>query len=166
MNFYMKLIVGSKAPEFRAPDQSNKMHQLSHYRGKYVLLYFYPKDDTPGCAKEACAFQGAFPNFKKIKAIVLGISVDSAESHKKFAKKYNLSFPLLSDGEKKVVKLYGVWGKKRFMGKTYNGTKRTSFLIGPEGKITKIYLNVKPPLHAKQVFEDLLHIASSARMVI
>jgi peroxiredoxin Q/BCP len=150
-----KIKAGQLAIDFELQDQSGKAHKLSDYKGKWILLYFYPKDDTPGCTKEACAIRDSFSNFKKLKAVVLGISVDPVESHKKFAQKYNLPFILLSDEKKEVVKEYGVWGKKTFMGKTFMGTKRTSFLIGPEFKIVKVYENVKPEIHAEEVLNDL-----------
>jgi peroxiredoxin Q/BCP len=150
-----KIKVGQLAIDFELPDQNGKTHKLSDYKGKWILLYFYPKDDTPGCTKEACAIRDYFPNFKKLKAAVLGISVDSVESHKKFAEKYRLPFTLLSDTKKEVVKKYGVWGKKTFMGKAFMGTKRTSFLISPEFKIVKVYENVKPEIHAEEVLNDL-----------
>lgn len=151
----MILKVSQKAPEFALPDQNGKVHKLSDYQGKWVLLYFYPKDDTPGCTKEACSLRDALPNFGQLEAVVLGVSVDSVASHKKFADKYKLPFMLLADSDKKVVNLYGVWGEKKFMGRAYHGTLRTSFLIDPHGKIVKIYENVKPPVHAQEVLEDL-----------
>lgn len=151
----MKLRVKNKAPDFSLPDQNDTVHRLSDYKGRWVLLYFYPKDDTPGCTKEACGVRDTLPRFKKVKAEVFGISGDSVESHKKFAKKYQLQFPLLADEEKKVLKAYGVWAKKKFMGREYWGTLRTSFLIDPGGVIAKIYANVKPPEHAEEVLKDL-----------
>src|SRR6185437_10167297 len=151
----MTLKIGQTAPEFALPDQEEKMHTLKDYRGQWVLLYFYPKDDTTGCTKEACAIRDEFPNFKKLKIKVLGLSVDSVASHKKFEKKYDLPFTLLSDEKKKIVKQYGVWGKKKFMGREYEGTFRTSFLIDPEGKIAKIYEGVDPVSHAEEVLADL-----------
>lgn len=131
------------------------MHTLSQYSGKWVLLYFYPKDDTPGCTKQACAIRDEFPNFKKLQATVLGVSVDSPKSHGKFAMKYELPFTLLADEKKEVVTRYGVWAKKKFMGREYLGTLRTSFLINPDGVIARVYENVKPELHAKEVLADL-----------
>ena len=119
------------------------------------MVYFYPKDDTPGCTKEACAIRDDIPRFDKLKVKVLGISVDSVKSHKKFAEKYKLPFTLLSDEKKEVVKKYGVWQKKKFMGREYMGTLRTSFLIDPAGKIAKIYESVKPEVHAEEVLKDL-----------
>lgn len=149
------LKVNQKAPDFKLPDQNSKIHKLSDYRGQSVLIYFYPKDDTPGCTKEACAIQDNFPNFNKLNTKVFGVSVDSVESHKKFAEKYKLRFVLLSDKDKEVVKKYGVWGKKKMMGREYFGVKRTSFLINQTGKIIKIYENVKPEIHAEEVLKDL-----------
>lgn len=150
----IKLKINQKAPEFSLKDQDGKIHTLKDYRGGWLLLYFYPKDDTPGCAKEACAIRDNFPRFKNKKIAVLGVSIDTEKSHKKFAGKYKLPFSLLADEKKEVVKKYGVWGKKTFMGKTYEGTHRMSFLINPEGKIAKIYERVKPETHAKEVLED------------
>ena len=149
------LKIKTKAPDFKLPDQDEKIHSLKDYKGQWVLLYFYPKDDTPGCTKEACAIRDSFPSFGKLKAAVLGVSVDSVKSHKKFADKYELPFTLLSDEKKKVVKLYGVWDKKKMMGREYMGILRTSFLIDPQGKIVKIYENVKPEIHAGEVLADL-----------
>ena len=130
-----KYKTGDAAPDFTLPDQTGKTHTLSDYRGKWVLVYFYPKDDTPGCTKEACAIRDNFPDFEKLDIQVFGISVDSVESHVKFVQKYELPFTLLADEEKEVVTRYGMWGKKKFMGREYMGTSRASFLIDPEGKI-------------------------------
>jgi peroxiredoxin Q/BCP len=153
---------GTKAPDFTLPDQNGDERSLSDYGGKYVLLYFYPKDDTPGCTKEACGVRDNLPEFDKIGAEVLGVSVDSEKSHRKFADKYKLNFTLLSDENKKIVKKYGVWGRKKFMGREYDGILRTSFLIGPDGKIAKVYENVKPEKHAEEVLEDLRNEKSAA----
>lgn len=150
----MKLKIGDKAPEFSLPDQHGKQRSLSDYRTMWVLLYFYPKDNTMGCIKEACAIRDNFVLFGNVKTVVLGVSVDSAASHKKFAEKYELPFILLADEQKEVVKLYGVWAKKKFMGREYTGAKRQSFLIDPKGNITKIYEEVKPAEHAKEVLRD------------
>jgi peroxiredoxin Q/BCP len=147
----------SSAPIFKLPDQNGKEHSLAYHEGKWILLYFYPKDDTPGCTKEACTIRDSFPNFKKLKIAVFGVSVDSVVSHKKFEKKYKLPFTLLSDDKKTVVKKYGVWGKNKFMGHIFEGTRRTSFLIDPKGKIAKIYKNVDPVVHAEEVLADLKH---------
>lgn len=151
----MKLTVGQMAPDLSLPDQNGTVHTLSSYRGTWVLLYFYPKDDTPGCTKEACAIRDSFPDFGALEAVVLGVSTDSVESHKKFAMKHRLPFNLLSDEKKEVVKTYDVWAPKKFMGKEFLGTVRTSFLIDPAGTIAKIYEGVKPETHAQQVLADL-----------
>lgn len=150
-----KVKLNQKAPLFKLPDQNGKMHSLSVYRGKWVLVYFYPKDNTPGCTKEACGFSEALPDFKKSKAIILGISADSVASHKKFSDKHELTFPILSDIDKKTIGDYGVWGKKKLMGREYMGIKRMSFLIDPRGKVIKIYDPVKPATHPEEVMNDL-----------
>ncbi len=144
-----------KAPDFELMDQEAKAHKLSNYEGKWVLLYFYPKDDTPGCTKEACAIRDSWAEFKKKNAVVLGVSVDSVKSHDKFHKKYKLPFIILADEDKKVVNEYGVWGEKKFMGKVYQGTSRVSYLINPDQKIVKVYGKVKPEIHAEEVLLDL-----------
>ena len=151
----MKLTIGTKAPDFTLPDQDGKTHSLSDYAGKWTLIYFYPKDDTGGCTKEACGIRDSLPDFHELKVTVLGISIDSVESHRKFADKYSLPFTLLADDEKKAVNEYGVWGKKKFAGREYEGTLRTSFLIDPKGNIAKIYENVNPVDHAEMVLKDL-----------
>jgi thioredoxin-dependent peroxiredoxin len=145
----------SMAPDFTLLDQDGVEHTLSQYRGQWVLLYFYPKDDTPGCTKEACSIRDAFPHFEGLNIKVIGVSTDSVESHKKFAEKYTLPFTLLSDVHKKVVNHYGVWAKKKFMGREYDGTLRSSFLIDPTGTIEKIYNDVKPEQHPEEVLRDL-----------
>lgn len=157
----MKLKVGEKAADFSLSDQKGKKHKLSDYQGSWVFLYFYPRDFTPGCTKEACGIRDNFAQFRKAKVQVLGVSTDAVASHKKFAQKYNLPFTLLADEDKEVVRLYGVWQKKNFLGREFFGIKRTSFLIDPEGKISKIYPNVKPTVHAEQVLEDLSQALSS-----
>lgn len=151
----MQLKERQLAPNFVLPDQNGKRYSLSEYRGNWVLIYFYPKDDTPGCTKEACLIRDNFPKFKKLKAKVFGISVDSIKSHAKFTKKYKLPFTILADEDKKVVKKYGVWSKKKFMGKEYMGTLRTSFLIDQSGKIAKIYEKINPEVHVEEVLSDL-----------
>lgn len=155
----MNLIVGERAPEFSLSDQDGTMHTLGEYKGSWVLLYFYPKDDTTGCTKEACTLRDEFPNFGALRAVVLGVSIDSVESHKKFAQKYSLPFTLLADEDRQLVEAYGVWGKKRMMGREYMGTRRTSFLIDPRGAIAKIYEGVKPAVHAQEVLRDLEELA-------
>ncbi|MDO8742667.1 MAG: thioredoxin-dependent thiol peroxidase [bacterium] len=140
--------VGTEAPEFTLPDQDGKMHSLAEYQGSWVLLYFYPKDDTPGCTIEACTIRDQFKDFTTIGVNVLGVSTDSVASHKKFVDAYQLPFTLLADEHKEVVGAYGVLA-------TYVGTMRTSFLIDPEGKIAKVYEKVKPEKHAAEVIADL-----------
>jgi len=147
--------VGTAAPDFSLSDQEGNIHSLAQYRGRYVLLYFYPKDDTPGCTKEACAIRDADPDFSKLDAVVLGVSADSVKSHKKFAEKYGLVFPLLADEDKTVVNAYGVWGRKKFIGREYDGIFRASFLINPEGNIAKVYETVKPEHHVAEVLADI-----------
>ena len=150
----MKLIVNQPAFDFNLSDQAGDLHSLKDYRGRWVLLYFYPKDDTPGCTTEACQIRDAWSDFKKAGIVVLGVSADSMKSHQKFATKFNLPFPLLSDEDKKIIQAYGVWGKKKFMGREYEGVLRTSFLINPQGIIAKAYESVKPDGHAHEVLAD------------
>lgn len=134
-----------KAPEFSALDQNGQTHNLADYLGQWVLLYFYPKDDTPGCTKEACSLRDNFSGFDKLGAVILGVSTDSVASHDKFAKKFNLPFTLLADTDKEIVRAYGANGFAR----------RISYLIGPDGLIAKVYKNVKPEAHAAEVLRDL-----------
>lgn len=147
--------IHTKAPNFVLPDQNKREHSLKEYLGKWVILYFYPKDDTPGCTIEACSFRDNFGALKRAGIVVLGVSIDPMKKHAKFVEKYTLPFTLLSDEEKKAVHLYKVWGKKKFMGREYMGTKRVSFLIDPVGKIAKIYDPVKPLGHAEAVLSDV-----------
>lgn len=144
-----------KAPDFKLPDQNGTIHSLKEYKGSWVLLYFYPKDDTPGCTKEACGFRDMTEDYTKSDIVVLGISKDSFESHKKFADKHHLVFTLLSDESKEVIKAYGAWGEKKFMGKVFEGIKRVSFLIGPDQTIQKKYLKVDVFNHAKEILQDV-----------
>jgi peroxiredoxin Q/BCP len=146
---------GEIAPDFTLPDQDGKTHTLSDYKGKWVLIYFYPKDDTPGCTTEACTIRDEFPAFGPLDAVVFGISADTVEKHKKFAEKYNLPFTLLADTDKEAIEAYGVWQKKKFMGREFMGIMRSSFLIDPEGNIAKVYEKVKPKEHASEVLADL-----------
>ncbi len=150
-----KLNVGDVAPKFSLPDQNGVVRIVEEFSGKWLLIYFYPKDNTPGCTTEACEIRDAWGEFKKTGAEVVGISTDSVESHKKFGEKHSLPFTILSDTEKKTVEDYEVWGLKSFMGKSFMGTRRTSFLIDPHGKIAKIYENVKPAEHAEEVLRDI-----------
>ena len=151
----MNLKVGDKAPSFKLKNQDSKTISLSDLKGQPIVLYFYPKDDTPGCTKEACNFRDEFPKFGKMKAEIIGVSIDSVESHKKFAKKYKLPFNLLSDEKKEVVEKYGVWKEKNMYGKKYMGIERTTFIIDPSGKISKIFLKVKVENHNQEVMEAL-----------
>lgn len=147
--------LGKPAPDFLLPDQEGKEYTLKQYRGKWVILYFYPKDDTPGCTVEACSFRDNFSALKRAGVVVLGVSADSVKKHAKFVMKYELPFTLLSDEQKEVVNLYGVWGKKKFMGREYMGINRVSFLIDPKGKLVKIYDSVKPSEHVAEVLADV-----------
>lgn len=147
--------IGNTAPAFTLQDQEGKTHSLSDYRGKKVLLYFYPKDDTPGCTTEACNFRDDYSELKKMGLAILGVSKDSIKSHKKFAEKYSLSFPILSDESLETIQAYGVWKLKKFMGREYMGVDRVSFLIDEKGKIAKIYEAVKAAEHAKEVKADV-----------
>jgi len=143
------------ATDFILPDQDAKLHRLSDYRGKYVVLYFYPKDDTVGCTKEACNFQDNLERLTNMGMVVLGVSKDSVKSHKKFAEKYHLNFPLLSDEDRKIIDAYHAWGKKKFMGKEFEGILRTTYLIDPNGEIKKVYENVDPTKHITEILQDI-----------
>jgi thioredoxin-dependent peroxiredoxin len=142
---------GSVAPNFAAKDANGETVRLKDLRGEKVVLYFYPRDDTPGCTKEACSFRDAFTDFKKRGINVLGVSVDSEASHKKFTAKYKLPFTLLSDPDHAIADAYGVYGEKKFMGRTYMGVKRITYLIDEKGKIKKVFEKVKPDEHARDV---------------
>lgn len=142
---------GDLAPAFTVHASGGSRISLADYLGQHVVLYFYPRDDTPGCTKEACGFRDGFTAFKGKNAVVLGVSVDPVKSHDKFVEKYKLPFTLLADEDKKIVEAYGVWGQKSFLGKKYMGIHRVTFLIAPDGRIKKIWLKVKPAEHAAQV---------------
>ena len=148
-----------KAPEFTLFDQSEKSHSLSDYHGQFVLLYFYPKDDTPGCTIEACSFRDNLSELQKLGVVVLGVSGDDVKSHEKFVKKFSLNFPLLADTDYVVGKAFGVYGEKSMFGKLFLGYKRESFLINPEGEIIKHYEGVKPAEHVAEITADLKHYA-------
>ena len=149
------LQVGTKAPDFELPDQNGKMHKLSDYRGKKVILYFYPKDMTSGCTKQACLFGELFPQFREKGAVILGVSKDSVASHKKFEEKYGLPFTLLSDTELEVIKAYDVWKEKKLYGKTSMGVVRSTYLIDEEGVIAKAFDKVKAAENPSQMLEEL-----------
>jgi len=144
---------GNVAPAFTTTDASGRTVKLKDFKGKKVVLYFYPKDDTPGCTKEACSFRDDFAAFKKRGINVLGVSPDSEASHKKFAEKFKLPFTLLTDPEHAIADAYGTYGQKKFMGRTYMGIHRTTFLIDEKGKIKKVFEKVKPEEHAREVLE-------------
>ena len=146
---------GGKAPAFSLKDQDGQTHRLSDYAGRPVVLYFYPKDDTPGCTKEACAFRDNLPYFKKSRAAVLGISILDAASKAKFANKYGLPFPLLADEDHSVAEKYGAWQKKSMYGRSFMGIARTTYLIDGNGKVVKRWDNVKVPGHAEAVLEAI-----------
>jgi peroxiredoxin Q/BCP len=146
---------GSKAPNFKLKNQNGETISLSDFKGKNVVLYFYPKDDTSGCTAEACSFRDDFPKFEKTDAVILGVSPDSVESHKKFEQKYRLNFNLLSDEKKEILQKYEVWKEKNMYGRKYMGVERTTYIISPEGKIKKIFRKVKVSGHNKEVLEAL-----------
>jgi thioredoxin-dependent peroxiredoxin len=151
----MPISAGNPAPDFTLQDETGTQRSLSDYRGKPVVLYFYPKDDTPGCTKEACSFRDDYSAYENTKAVILGVSPDSPASHAKFKSKYGLPFSLLADTEREVCQMYGVWGRKKFMGREYDGVLRTTFLINPQGTITKVFENVKPSDHSREILEAL-----------
>ena len=155
MSHELKLKEGDPAPAFNAPVNGGGRVALSDFAGKNVVLYFYPKDNTPGCNKEACSFRDNYTALQKKGAVVLGVSVDPVKAHDKFAAKFKLPFPLLADEDKKIVEAYGVWGPKSFMGMNFIGTHRTTFLIGPDGRIRKIWPKVKVGEHAAEVLAAL-----------
>ncbi|HSD46414.1 MAG TPA: thioredoxin-dependent thiol peroxidase [Pyrinomonadaceae bacterium] len=150
---YKMLKEGTTAPAFKTTDANGETVSLKDLRGQKVVLYFYPKDDTPGCTKEACSFRDEFAKFKKRGITVLGVSPDNEKSHKRFETKYKLPFTLLADTDHAIAESYGVWGEKKFMGRTYMGVLRTTFLIDEKGKIKKVFEKVKPEDHASEVLE-------------
>ncbi len=150
-----ELRIGVLAPDFEVSTDGNKTIKLSDLKGQSIILYFYPKDDTPGCTKEACSFQENLPIFKTNNAFVIGVSKDSPTKHDKFKAKYNLDFPLAADEDGKLCAAYGTWVEKSMYGKTYMGIERATFLINPEGKIQHIWRKVKVPGHVEDVLEKL-----------
>ncbi len=145
----------TKASAFSLPDQDGNTRTLKEYIGKWVILYFYPKDDTPGCTKEACSFRDNTAEFKKKGVVILGVSKDSVASHKKFSEKYHLTFPILSDEGLEMIKAYTAWGEKKFMGRVFNGILRKTYLINPKGEIAKVYEKVNPLVHSGEILADL-----------
>ncbi len=151
----MPLQAGVQAPDFTLQDENGTERSLSDYRGRPVVLYFYPKDDTPGCTTEACNFRDDYSAYENTGVTILGVSPDTPAKHTKFKAKYQLPFTLLADIDHKVADLYRVWGPKKFMGKEYEGVLRTTFLIDPQGKIAQVFENVKPADHSQEVLEAL-----------
>lgn len=151
----MPISANIPAPDFELLDEMGAPRRLSDYRGKPVVLYFYPKDDTPGCTKEACSFRDDYSVYEEAGVVILGVSPDSPKSHAKFKEKYNLPFTLLADEEHQVCELYGAWGRKKFMGREYDGVLRTTFVIGADGTILRVFPDVKPEGHSKEVLAAL-----------
>ena len=155
---------GTVAPDFTVKDENGETVRLKDLRGQKVVLYFYPKDDTPGCTKEACSFRDAFAEYKKRKIKVLGVSLDSEAKHKKFAAKYKLPFTLLADTDHAIADAYGVYGEKKFMGRTYMGVNRMTFLIDEKGKIKKVFEKVKPEDHASEVLRGVFSVSVERKL--
>ncbi len=151
----MPIPAGIPAPDFELLDDTGTPRRLSDYRGKKVVLYFYPKDDTSGCTKEACNFRDDYSAYEKAGVVILGVSPDDVASHVKFKKKYHLPFPLLADEGHKVCDLYGAWGPKKFMGREYDGVLRTTFLIDEAGNIVRVFEKVRPPEHSAEILSAL-----------
>jgi thioredoxin-dependent peroxiredoxin len=151
----MPLQLNIKAPDFSLDDENGMNRKLSDYLGKTVLLYFYPKDDTPGCTTEACNFRDDYSAYEKAGVVILGVSPDSSKAHTKFKEKYHLPYTLLADVNHQVCDMYGVWGRKKFIGKEYDGVFRTTFLINSTGMIKKVFENVKPAEHSAEVLKEL-----------
>lgn len=151
----MPIPEGALAPDFTLPDETGAPRRLSDFRGRPVVLYFYPKDDTPGCTTEACNFRDDYSAYQQAGVALLGVSPDSPKSHARFKAKYGLPFPLLSDVDHKVCEAYGVWGRKKFMGREYDGVLRTTFIIDEQGKVIRVFENVKPADHSAEVLVAL-----------
>ena len=157
------LKIGRKAPTFTLKDQDGNEQTLKVFAGKWLLIYFYPKDDTPGCTKEACMIAEVYQDFKKLGVTVLGVSKDTSRSHKKFAEKYKLPFTLLSDTSTEMIQAYGAWAEKSMFGKKYMGILRISYLINPEGKVAKVYPDVDPANHALELLKDIKALKKAAK---
>lgn len=151
----MPISAGGPAPDFTLPDQDGRDHSLSDYQGRPVVLYFYPKDDTPGCTKEACGFRDDYSAYQEAGVTILGVSPDNSKSHTKFINKFDLPFTLLADTDRKVVKLYDVWGLKKQFGREFEGVLRTTFLIGGDGEIVKVFEKVRPANHSAEILAAL-----------
>lgn len=151
----MEIKAGNPAPEFFLPDENERIHNLSDYRGKTILLYFYPKDDTPGCTTEACNFRDDYSAYLEAGVVILGVSPDSPADHTKFKAKYELPFTLLADTDHQVCELYGVWGPKKYMGREYEGVYRTTFIIAPDGRVQEVFKDVKPAQHSAEILSIL-----------
>ena len=151
----MSISVGDNAPDFTLPDQDGSNHTLSDYKGGPVILYFYPKDHTSGCTKEACGFRDDYSAYQEAGVTILGVSPDSSKTHTNFIAKHELQFTLLADTDREVLKLYGAWGVKKMYGREYEGVLRTTYLIAADGKIAKIYQKVKPAAHSAEILADL-----------
>jgi peroxiredoxin Q/BCP len=149
-----------KAPDFTLADQHNALHSLSDYAGRWGVLYFYPRDDTPGCTTEACSFRDEYDYLQEQGITVLGVSKDSVKSHAKFAEKYHLNFPILSDEHHQTISAYGAWGLKKFMGREFEGIIRKTFIINPKGEIAKEYPKVTPKEHIGQILSDLKELGA------
>lgn len=158
----MTLSVGDRAPDFEMPNAEGTFFRLNALQGKWVVLYFYPRDNTPGCTKEACGFRDAYSDYEAKEVVILGVSTDDAKAHTKFTTKYNLPFPLLIDEGGAVATTYGSYGLKKFMGKEYMGITRSTFIIAPDGTLAKIYRKVKPEPHAQEVLADLSELMAVA----
>lgn len=157
------LKIGRKAPPFKLADQAEETRTLKEFSGQWLLIYFYPKDDTPGCTKEACTIAEVYKDFKRLKVAVLGVSKDTPRSHKKFAEKYSLPFTLLSDPEMEMITEYDAFKEKKMFGKPVRGTHRISYIINPEGKIAAAYPDVDPATHALELLQDIKRLQKEAK---
>jgi len=163
MQDYYEPKVGDRAPEFKLASTEGKKIALKDFKGQWVVLYFYPKDDTPGCTKEACGFRDSLSSIKSQDAVVLGVSTDGMPSHDKFRQKYELNFPLLSDETADVPKMYGAWKEKNMYGRRYWGVARITYIIGPDGRVAKVYKKVKAEEHAAEILADLKALKAAAK---